>query len=170
MFNDSQDLMPWAITSVRRDCVGDYLPAASPLITAFYLADAGGDIKSEKYFKPGGVDTPLVLTPRGHIIVWQASQTPKARGNPRQAKTGESTNDFWGENYSKDVFVMVCFTWERAKLSVDMIWQAWTSILWLTEHRRGCVRYYVAILSPWLMIFRCYLPMLCCNVLISSEQ
>ncbi|RCU34837.1 hypothetical protein DVA76_18950, partial [Acinetobacter baumannii] len=44
--------MPSAINSVRRDGVGDYLPAASPVIIAFYLADAGGDIKSEKYVNP----------------------------------------------------------------------------------------------------------------------
>lgn len=42
MFSDSQDVMPSAINSVRRDGVGDYHPAASPLIMAFYLADAGG--------------------------------------------------------------------------------------------------------------------------------
>lgn len=74
--------MPSAINSVQGDGVWDYLPAASPLIIAFYLADAGGDIKSEKYVNPS--EAQMLLERRG---VTSSAKRPKARGNQRRAKT-----------------------------------------------------------------------------------
>lgn len=49
---------------MQRDGVRDYFPAASSIIIAFCLADAGDDIKSEKYVKPEGTDTSLVFSTR----------------------------------------------------------------------------------------------------------
>lgn len=138
MFSDSQVVMPWAINSVRRDGVRDYLPAASPLIITFYLADAGGDIKSEKYVSPEGVDASLVSNKEHHSLT--RFTNAQIRRKPETSKDRDSPNDFLGENYCKDMFVMLYIIWERAKLLMDMIWQAVTSTIWLTEHTHGFVR------------------------------
>lgn len=57
---------------------------------------------------PSGVDISLHLTPKRNVIVWQASRTPKARGNLRQAKTGNVLMIF-GWNIFLAHFVIVWY-------------------------------------------------------------
>lgn len=96
MFNDSQDLMPPAINIVRRDGVGDYLPAASPLIITFYLADAGGDIKSEKYVNPRRrTYFSSSNSDKEHHSVTSFTNAQSKR-KLKTSKGGGSANDFFG--------------------------------------------------------------------------
>ena len=95
MFNDSQDAMPRAINSVRRDGVRDYLPAASPLIIAFYLADAAGDIKSEKYVNPRRRRYLSSLNSDKEYRSVTSLTNAQSERKPKTSKGRERANDFW---------------------------------------------------------------------------
>lgn len=96
MLNDSKDV----INSVRRDDV--WRLSASCFTSHYSLLSRrcwGEILNLRNTLTPAGVDTSLVLTPtRITPSCDKLHSCLEARGNPRQAKTGEVSNDFLGEN------------------------------------------------------------------------
>lgn len=58
-----------------------------------------------------------------------------------------------------------CASSQSAALSTDVIWQAWTSALRMTEHRHGFVWHRVAVSSSWWMGFVWFFSLLLVNAL-----
>lgn len=74
MFLDSQEVLPLALLNMQWDVV-DCLPAAAPLIMAFYLADARADIKVRN-----------MLTPPAQILLPSCVQQGTSRFDRLQMK------------------------------------------------------------------------------------
>lgn len=122
-----------------------------------------------------------VVSPVRNVVMWQASQTAKSRGNPGQAKTGRESLLMIFYFFSPLLCTCVCYAvihLRERKRSHGRTWsdksESQTTFCPLTDWLSSDVDLSETrrrFLSPWLMIFFCrYMSMLCCNVLISSEQ
>lgn len=136
MFNDSQDVMPWAVNSVQGDGAGDYLPAASPLIIPFYLADARGDIKSDKYVNPRRWRYFSFNSDREHHSVTSFPNAESKR-KPKTSKGKKSANDFWVKTILRTCLLWCTSSFIQRKQSWQWTWADKPHLLfcdWLSTH------------------------------------